>query len=89
MENNQFDQEPLISLSQYRKSGRAPVEMHHLIFNNKDSLESFGAITRYGRKWLISESHLYQWLRKFGKDAGRVRTHDKIDHESFFQSFKS
>ena len=73
MEIIDFEQAPLISLSQFKKSGRAPVEMNHLIFNNKDSLESFGAITRYGRKWLVSEPHLYHWLRIHGKDAGRIK----------------
>ena len=63
--------------------------MNHLTFNNKDSLEEFGAIHRYGRKWLVSEPHLYQWLRRFGKNAGRVKTHDRMDEEFFYQSWKS
>ena len=78
MPEEKIDQTPLIPLSQYKKSGKAPVEMNHLIFNNKDSLEVFGAIHRYVRKWLVSEPHLYQWLRKFGKEAGRVKVHDRI-----------
>ena len=73
MEISELEQPPLISLTEYRKSGKSPVEMNHLIFNNKESLESYGAIIRYGRKWLISEPHLYQWLRKFGNDAGRIK----------------
>ena len=89
MDVDNFDQSPLVPLSQFKKSGRAPVEMSHLIFNNKDSLEEFGAIHRYGRKWLVSEPHLYRWLRKFGKGAGRVKTHDKVDNEGLFQSLKS
>ena len=48
---------PLVSLSNFKKSGRAPVEMNHLIFQNRDSLVDFGVLVRYGRKWLISESH--------------------------------
>ena len=72
MIETEFNKSPLISLSQYKKSGRAPVEMDHLIFNNKSSLESFGAIVRYGRKWLISEPHLYHWIRIHGKNAGRI-----------------
>ena len=78
MLEEKIDQTPLIPLSQFKKSGKAPVEMNHLIFNNKDSLEVFGAIHRYGRKWLVSEPHLYQWLRKFGKEAGRVKVHYRI-----------
>ena len=72
MNENQLDQTPLITLSKYRKSGNSPVEMNHLIFNNMNSLESYGAIVRYGRKWLVSEPHLYSWLRKYGKTAGRT-----------------
>ena len=55
MNENQLDQTPLIPLSKYRKLGNSPVEMNHLIFNNMNSLESYGAIVRYGRKWLVSE----------------------------------
>ena len=73
-----LNQYPLIPLSAFKKSGRAPLEMNHLIFNNKDSLESSGAIVRYGRKWLVSEPHLYQWLRRFGKDAGRTLVPDGL-----------
>ena len=32
------NQRPLTPLADFRKSGRAPVEMHHLIFYHKDSL---------------------------------------------------
>ena len=73
MLEEKIDQTPLIPLSQFKKSGKAPVEMNHLIFNNKECLESYGAIHSYGRKWLVSEPHLYQWLRKFGKNAGRLK----------------
>ena len=76
MEISELEQSPLISLTEYRKSGKSPVEMNHLIFNNKESLECYGAVIRYGRKWLISEPHLYQWLRKFGSDAGRIKKND-------------
>ena len=61
------DQTPLIPLSEFRKSGRAPVEMYHCIFYNRDSLVEAGAIVKYGAKWLVSEPHLYQWLRKNGR----------------------
>ena len=77
MKRKNLSQAPLIPLSQFKESGKAPVEMNHLIFNNKESLESFGAIHRYGRKWLISEPHLYMWLRQFGKEAGRIKTPTK------------
>ena len=61
------DQSPLIPLSEFRKSGRAPIEMYHCIFHHRDSLVEAGAIVKYGAKWLVSEPHLYQWLRKNGR----------------------
>ena len=67
------NQTPLIPLSEFRKSGRAPVEMHHLIFYNKDSLVKHGAICKFGRKCLVSEPQLYQWLREHGENAGRPK----------------
>ena len=63
-------EEPLISLAKYHKSGNAPVDMYHLLFYNRDSLEENGVIVRYGRKWLVSVNALYRWLRLFGKSAG-------------------
>ena len=43
-QENPDNQTPLIPLSDFRKSGRAPVEMYHLIFYNKDSLVKHGAL---------------------------------------------
>ena len=34
--------QPLIPLPEFRRSGRAPVDMHHLILFNKVSLEKEG-----------------------------------------------
>ena len=67
------NQKPLIPLADFRKSGRAPIEMHHLIFHHKNSLVEYGAIVKFGRKWLVSEGHLYQWLREVGPTAGRPK----------------
>ena len=67
------NQAPLTPLTDFRKSGRAPVEMHHLIFHHKDSLVEHGAICKFGRKWLVSEGHLFQWLREEGSNAGRPK----------------
>ena len=39
--NTPNNQAPLTPLADFRKSGRAPVEMHHLIFHNKKSLVEF------------------------------------------------
>ena len=72
-QENPDNQAPLIPLSDFRKSGRAPVEMHHLIFYNKDSLVKHGVICKFGRKWLVSEPQLYQWLREHGSNAGRPK----------------
>ena len=67
------NQAPLTPLADFRKSGRAPVEMHHLIFYHKDSLVEHGAICKFGRKWLVSEGPLFQWLREHGANAGRPK----------------
>ena len=67
------NQAPLTPLADFRKSGRAPVEMHHLIFHHKESLVEHGAICKFGRKWLVSEGHLFQWLREQGANAGRPK----------------
>ena len=64
--------QPLIPLPEFRRSGRAPVDMHHLILFNKVSLEKEVVIVRYGNRWLVSEPELYRWLRIYGKDAGRM-----------------
>ena len=53
------NQRPLTPLADFRKSGRAPVEMHHLIFHHKDSLVEHGAICKFGRKWLVSEGPFF------------------------------
>ena len=37
------NQAPLTPLADFRKNGRAPVEMNHLIFYHKDSLVEDGA----------------------------------------------
>ena len=68
------DTDPLIPLAEFRKSDRCPVELHHLIFYNRESLEAEGAICRFGRKWLVSEGHLMRWLRRHGKHAGRPKS---------------
>ena len=72
------NQKPLIPLADFRKSGRAPIEMHHLIFHHKNSLVEYGAIVKFGRKWLVSEGHLYQWLREVGPTAGRPKRPNEI-----------
>ena len=77
--NTPNNQAPLTPLADFRKSGRAPVEMHHLIFHHKKSLVEFGAICKFGRKWLVSEGHLFQWLREQGANAGRPKRANKCN----------
>ena len=67
------NQAPLTPLADFRKSGRAPVEMHHLIFHHKESMVKHGAICKFGRKWLVSVCRLFQWLREQGANAGRPK----------------
>ena len=67
--------QPLIPLPEFRRSGRAPADMHHLILLNKESLEEEGVIVRYGNRWLVSEPELYRWLRVYGKNAGHLWDH--------------
>ena len=73
------NQAPLTPLADFRKSGRAPVEMHHLIFHHKESLVEHGAICKFGRKWLVSEGHLFQWLREQGAIAGRPKRANELN----------
>ena len=58
---------PLISLSEFIRSGRSPVNMRWAIQVHGTSLESSGVIIRYGNKWLVSETDLHQWLRNQAK----------------------
>jgi len=60
----------LIPLTKFKESGRCPVEPYHLIFRHKNSLEEYGAIFRYGKKWLIDEPKFMDWLRDHSR--GRV-----------------
>lgn len=54
---------PLIPLTDFKKSGRCPVEPYHMIFQHKASLEKYEAIFRYGKKWLVDEPKFMDWLR--------------------------
>ena len=77
--NTPNNQAPLTPLADFRKSGRAPVEMYHLIFHHKKSLVEHGAICKFGRKWLVSEGHLFQWLREQGANAGRPKRANELN----------
>jgi len=77
--NTPDNQKPLIPLADFRKSGRSPIEMHHLIFHHKESLVEHGAICKFGRKWLVSEGQLFQWLREQGANAGRPKRANELN----------
>ena len=77
--NTPDNQTPLTPLADFRKSGRAPVEMYHLIFYHKKSLVEFGAICKFGRKWLVSEGQLFQWLREQEANAGRPKRANELN----------
>jgi len=53
--------------------------MHHLIFHHKESLVEHGAICKFGRKWLVSEGQLFQWLREQGANAGRPKRANELN----------
>jgi len=72
------NQAPLTPLADFRKSGRAPVDMHNLILHHKKSLVDHGAICKFGRKWLVSEGHLFQWLREQGPNASRPKRTNEL-----------
>ena len=60
----------LIPLTEFKLSGRCPVEPYHMIFLHKHSLEKYEAIFRYGKKWLVDETKFMDWLRDHSR--GRV-----------------
>ena len=76
------DTDPLIPLAEYRRSGDCPIELHHAIFYHGESMEASGAICRYGRRWLVSPSHLMKWIRQNGKEAGRPKVAKEIQSKS-------
>ena len=57
----------LISLPAFKKSGRCPLEPYHLIFHHKESLEEYGALIKFGKRWLVDESKFFEWLREHGE----------------------
>ena len=63
---NHIDQTPLVSLAEFKRSGRCPIEPYHMIFHHKQSLVNAGAIVKHGRVWLVDEPKFFGWLREFG-----------------------
>ncbi len=64
----------LISLPAFNKSGRCPLEPYHLLFHHKESLVEYGALIKFGKRWLVDESKFFDWLREHG---------EKGSHHSF------
>ena len=57
----------LISLPAFKKSGRCPLEPYHLLFHHKESLVEYGALIKFGKRWLVDESKFFDWLREHGE----------------------
>ena len=65
----------LIPAADFQRSGRCPVDLRWLIFNQKESLQEAGAIIRFGkRRWLVDESKLIDWIREHGESFSAVRS---------------
>ena len=69
MINDQQSKEtiPLVPLAQYINKGRSPINMRWAIQIHGSELEKFGAIIKYGNRWLVSEKELFDWLRHQAK----------------------
>ena len=57
----------LISLPTFKKSGRCPLEPYHLLFHHKESLLEYGALIKFGKRWLVDEFKFFDWLREHGE----------------------
>ena len=57
----------LISLPAFKKSGRCPLEPYHLLFHHKESLVEYGALIKFGKRWLVDEFKFFDWLREHGE----------------------
>ncbi len=61
--------EPLIPLAEFRRSGRCPVSLYHLLFNEKGALIASGALVPFGRRYLVDEGLFFRYLRERSRDA--------------------
>ena len=58
----------LTPAAEFERSGRCPVNLRWLIFLQKESLQKFGALLRYGkRRWIVDEERFIDWLREYGE----------------------
>ena len=57
----------LIQLPAFKKSGRCPLEPYHLLFHHKESLVEYGALIKFGKRWLVDEFKFFDWLREHGE----------------------
>ena len=65
----------LIPAADFQRSGRCPVDLRWLIFNQKESLQEAGAIIRFGkRRWLVDETKLIDWIKENGESFSAVRS---------------
>lgn len=54
----------LVTLIEFRRSGDCPIEPYHLLMDEGEKMQKFGAAVRYGRKWLIDPDRFYEYLRQ-------------------------
>ena len=57
----------LIPLPTFKKSDRCPLEPYHLLFHHKESLVEYGALIKFGKRWLVDEFKFFDWLRENGE----------------------
>lgn len=58
----------LTPAAEFQRSGRCPVDLRWLIFNQKESLQEAGALIRFGkRRWLVDEMRFIGWIREHGE----------------------
>ena len=68
----------LTPAADFQRSGRCPVDLRWLIFNQRESLQETGALIRFGkRRWLVDEMRLLGWIRENGENFSAVRRKSK------------
>ena len=65
----------LIPLPTFKNSGRCPLEPYHLLFHHKESLVEYGALIKFGKRWLVDESKFFDWLREHGEKGSHHSLH--------------
>ena len=64
----------LTPAAEFQRSERCPINLRWVIFHQKDSLQDYGAIIRFGkRRWLVDEDKFINWLRENGGNFSTPR----------------